>query len=133
MLGIFGHNNKMSQYDKHTKFGQTFRNFMVWAHEALQSQYPGTGRLSDIRRFSVPVKGSSMFVVEILPTRPPFYRVEFGGKVVRTDMFDDVLEPVLTALGHAGLDDSHPKFTNSVLKQATPAEHELSHNLNSNP
>lgn len=112
------------------KFGQTFRSLMKSAKEALESAHPGTRHLKNILRFSVPVKGGGCaFVVEILPSGP-YYQVSQNSKRLHTNMFDDLLRPVLDAIGSAKLSDSSSKFPDSVLKQATEEEHGFSHMLN---
>lgn len=120
----------MTRYDARTKFGQTFRHLMKGAKEALDSRHPGTRQLSDIRKFSVPVKGGGTFVVEVHPDVPPYYSVSQSGRSIRTDMFDDILDPVLEALSNAKLSDGSPKYPSSVLKQATEEEHRFSDMLN---
>lgn len=128
MLGMMGYGFSPS-YDDDAKFGQTFRSLMKSAKEALESAHPGTRHLRNIRRFLVPVKGGNAFVVEIMPSGP-HYRVFQNSKRLHTDMFDDLLRPVLEAIGNAKLSDSSAKFPDSVLKQATEAEHRFSHMLN---
>ncbi len=116
-------------YGDNTKFGQTFRSLMKSAKEALESAHPGTRQLGNILRFSVPVKGSGTAVVEIQPSGPHYYASQ-NGKRLYTDMFDDILYPVLDAIRNAKLSDSSAKFPDSVLKQATEEEHGFSHLLN---
>lgn len=111
------------------KFGQAFRSLMKSAKEALESAHPGTKHLRNILRFSVPVKGGGTFIVEIMPSGP-YYRVSQNSKRLHTDMFDDLLGPVLEAIRNAGLSDSSSRFPGSVLKQATEEEHAFSHMLN---
>ncbi len=116
-------------YADDTNFGQTFRSLMKSAKEALGSAHPGTRHLKNIRLFSVPVKGGGTFVVEIQPSGP-HCRVSQNSKRLHTDIFDDLLRPVLEAIGNAGLSDSSARFPDSVLKQATEDEHAFSHMLN---
>jgi len=116
-------------YDDDTKFGQTFRSLMRSVKEALESAHPGTRQLKNIRRFLVPVKGGNAFVVEIMPNGP-HYRVSQNSKRLRTDMFDNLLRPVLKAIKNSRLTDSSPKSPDSILKQATEEEHAFSHMLN---
>ena len=120
-----------AMYDAKTKFGQTFRNLMSGAREALEDKHPGTRQLDDIRKFSVPVKGGGVFVVEVYPDDPPHYSVSQSGREIHTDMFDDILDPVLEALGNAKLSDGSQKHPASVLRQATEEEHCFSDMLNS--
>jgi len=128
MLGMMGYGSG-SNYDDDTKFGQTFRSLMKSVKEALESAHPGTKQLKNIRRFLVPVKGGNAFIVEVMPNGP-HYRVSQNSKRLHTDMFDDLLRPVLEAIGNAKLSDSSPKYPDSVLKQATEEEHAFSHMLN---
>ena len=58
---MFGFSDEPS-YDSGAKFGQTFRSLMQSVKEAFESAYPGTKQLKNIRKFSVPVKGSSTFL-----------------------------------------------------------------------
>ena len=125
-MAVFAH----GRYDARTKFGQTFRNLMKGVKEALDGRHPGTRQLGDIRKFSVPVKGGGVFVVEVHPTEPPHYSVSQSGREVHTDMFDDIIDPVLEALGNAKLSDSSEKHPASVLRQATEEEHSFSDMLN---
>lgn len=117
------------EYADGTKFGQTFRSLMKSVKESLESAHPGTKHLRNILMFSVPVKGGGMFVVEIHPSGP-HYRVSQNSNRLYTDIFDDLLRPVLCAIGNAKLSDISAKFPNSVLKQATEEEHGFSHMLN---
>lgn len=128
MLGMMGYGSEPN-YDLDTKFGQTFRSLMKSAKEALESAHPGIRQLKNIRRFLVPVKGGNAFVVEVMPSGP-HYQVSQNSKLLHTDMFDDLLRPVLEAVGNAKLSDSSAKFPDSVLKQATEDEHRFSHMLN---
>ena len=128
MMGWYHHTP--SPYDDDTKFGQTFRNLMRWAKEALEDKHPGTRQLRNIRRFSVPVKNGGEFTVEMHPNDHPHYSVHQGGRQIHTDMFNDMLTPVLEAIQNAGLSDVCSKYPNSVLKQATEEEHGFSHMLN---
>lgn len=128
MMNLYRDNE--SPYDNDTKFGQTFRSLMSWTKEALEDRHPGTRCLKNIRRFSVPVQGGGLFVVEIHPNDNPYYSVDHGGRCIHTDMFDDMLDPVLEAISNAKLSDTCSKFPSSVLKQATEEEHEFSHMLN---
>jgi len=118
-------------YSAKTKFGQTFRNLMRGAREALEDKHPGTRQLDDMRKFSVPVKGGGVFVVEVHPSDPPHYSVSQSGREIHTDMFDDIIDPVLEALGNAKLSDGSQKHPASVLRQATEEEHCFSDMLNS--
>lgn len=128
MMFLMGYGSGPS-YGDDTKFGQTFRSLMKSAKEALESVHPGTKHLKNILRFSVPVKGGGTFVVEILPSGP-YCWVSQNSKRLHTDMFDDLLRPVLDAIGNAKLSDSSSRFPDSVLKQATEEEHGFSHMLN---
>jgi len=118
------------RYDATTKFGQTFRSLMKGVREALEDRHHGTRQLGDIRKFSVPVKGGGTFVVEVHPEEPPHYSVSQSGREVHTDMFDDILDPLLEALGNAKLSDSSLRHPASVLRQATDEEHRFSDMLN---
>lgn len=126
---MFFSDNSGLGYDDNTKFGQTFRSLMKSAKEALESAHPGTMHLKNILLFSVPVKGAATFVVEIQPDGPQ-YRVSQNSRRLYTDIFDDLLCPVLNAIKNAKLSDSSGKFPGSILKQATDEEHEFSHMLN---
>lgn len=119
-----------AMYDAKTKFGQTFRNLMRGVKEALESRHPGTRQLDDIRKFSVPVRGGGVFVVEVHPSEPPHHSVSQSGRDIHTDMFDDILDPVLEALNNAKLSDGSSKYPDSVLRQATEEEHRFSDMLN---
>ena len=128
---MFGFSDGPS-YDSGAKFGQTFRSLMQSVKEAFESAHPGTKHLKNIRKFSVPVRGgrgNSAFIVEIFPSGPR-YRVHQNGRQLHTNIFDDLLRPILEAIRNAGLSDISEKFPDSILNQATEDEHEFSHMLN---